>query len=54
MLQIVDKDEVAERKPYRFGYEATKKMAMRKKEREIRKMKIATSTFKINSLVEAM
>lgn len=54
MLQIVDKEEVAERKPYRFSYEAIKKMSIRKKEREIKKMKIATSTVKINSLVEAM
>lgn len=54
MLKIVEKDEVAERKPYRFSYEALKKMTMRKKEREIKKMKIATSTVKINSLVEAI
>ena len=54
MLKIIEKDEVAERKPYRFSYEAIKKMAMRKKEREIKKMKIATSTVKINSLVEAI
>lgn len=54
MLRVIDKNEVAERKPYRFSYEAMKKMAMQKKEREIKKMKIATSIDKINSLVEAM
>lgn len=54
MLQIVDKDEVAGRKPYRFGYEAIIKMATRKKEKEIKKMKIANNIVKINSLVEAM
>lgn len=54
MLQIVDKDEVAERKPYRFSYEAIKKMEMRKKEREVKRIKIASSFTKINSLVEAI
>lgn len=54
MLQIVDEDEVAERKPYRFGYDAIMKMTMRKKQREIKKMKIANSNVKINSLVEAI
>lgn len=54
MLQIVDEKEVAERKPYKFSYEAMKKMAKRKKEREIKKIKIASSIFKINSLVEAI
>jgi len=54
MLQIVDKDEVAERKPYKFGYEAVTKMLMRKKQKQIKKMKIANSIVKINSLVEAI
>lgn len=54
MLQIVDKDEVAERKPYKFGYEAVTKMLLRKKQKQIKKMKIANSIVKINSLVEAM
>ena len=54
MIQIVDKEEVAKRKPYRFSYEAIKKMARRKKEREIKKIKIATSIEKLNSLVEAI
>ena len=34
MLKIVGKEEVAERKPYQFSYEAIVKMATRKKERE--------------------
>jgi hypothetical protein len=54
MLQIVDKDEVAERKPYKFGYEAVIKMLNRKKQKQIKKMKIANSIVKINSLVEAI
>lgn len=54
MLQIVDEKEVAERKQYKFSYEAITKMAKRKKEREIKKIKIASSIFKINSLVEAI
>jgi len=54
MLQIVDEKEVAERKPYKFSYEAITKMAKRKEERETKKIKIAYSTYKINSLVEAI
>ncbi len=54
MLRIVCRHEVAERKPYRFSYEAMKKMEMRKKEREVKRIKIASSLEKINSLVEAM
>lgn len=54
MLQIVDEKEVAERKQYKFSYEAITKMAKRKKEREIKKIKMASSIFKINSLVEAI
>lgn len=54
MIKIVEKNEVAKRKPYKFSYEATKKMETRRQERETRKIKIATSLFKINSLVEAM
>ncbi len=54
MIQIVDKEDVAKRKPYRFSYDVIKKMAMRRKEKEIRRIKIATSIDKINSLVEAI
>ena len=54
MLKLIDEDEVAKRKPYRFSYEAIKRINTRKEEREMKKIKIATSIFKINSLVEAM
>ena len=54
MLKIIEEDEVAKRKPYKFSYEAMKKMTMRREEREVKKIKIATSSFKINSLVDAM
>lgn len=54
MIKIVNENEVAKRKPYRFSYEAMKRMTTRKEEREVKKIKIATSIFKINSLVEAM
>lgn len=54
MIKIVEEDEVAKRKPYKYSYEATRKMEIRRQEREIKKIKIATSVFKINSLVDAM
>jgi len=54
MIEIVGKEEVAERKQYKFSYETIVKMATRKKEREIKRIKIASSFSKINSLVEAM
>lgn len=54
MIQIVNENEVAERKPYRFSYDTIIKMTMRKKEKEIRKIKMANSIVKINSLVEAI
>ena len=54
MIKIVEEDEVAKRKPYKFSYEAIKKMATKRQEREVKKIKIATSVFKINSLVDAM
>ena len=31
MIEIIGKEEVAERKQYKFSYEAIQKMAMRKK-----------------------
>lgn len=54
MMQIVDENEVAERKPYKFSYEAIKKMTRRKKEREIKRIRMANSIAKINSLVDAI
>ncbi len=54
MIQIVDKEEVAKRKPYKFSYDVIKKMAMKRKEKEIRRIKIAISDSKINSFVEAI
>jgi hypothetical protein len=54
MLKIVEEYDVAKRKPYKFSYEATRKMEIRRQEREVKKIKTATSIFKINSLVEAM
>ena len=54
MMKIVEENEVAKRKPYKFSYETTRKMEIKRQEKEMKKIKIATGIFKINSLVDAM
>lgn len=52
MIQLISKDEVAERKPYTFGYAATTKMMTRKKVKQMKRMKMANSIVTINNLIE--
>lgn len=52
MLQIVDKTEMAERKPYRYNRKTLEKMERIRKEKRIKKEKMAKNITTINMLKE--
>lgn len=52
MLQIVDKIEMAERKPYRYSRKTLEKMERIRKEKKIKKEKMAKNIITINMLKE--
>ena len=52
MLQIVDKDEIAERRPYRFSEKVAEKIRKRKKEKELKRKNMAHVIVRINTLDE--
>lgn len=50
MLQTIEKNEVAARKPYRYSTRVLEKMAKVRKEKRIKKEKMARSIVTINML----
>lgn len=52
MLQIVGKDEIAERRPYRFSEKVAEKIRKRKKEKELKRKNMAHVIVRINTLDE--
>lgn len=52
MLQIVDKKEVAKRKPYRFSQEVSAKMEKAKKERKMKRIRLSRSIVRVNDFTE--
>lgn len=52
MLQIVDKDEIAERKPYRYSEKVSAKIRKEKKAKEMKRKNMAYNVTKIDSLTE--
>ena len=52
MLQIVGKDEIAERRPYRFSDKVAEKIRKRRKEKELKRKNMAHVIVRIDTLDE--
>lgn len=52
MLQVVDKNEIAERKPYKFSEKVSAKIRQRRKEREQNRKNMAQIIVRIDTLDE--
>jgi len=52
MLQIIDKTEIAERKPYRYSEKVSAKMRKEKKIREMKRKNMARNITRIDTLTE--
>jgi len=52
MLQIIGKDEIAKRKPYKFSERVAEKIRRRRKERELKMKNRARIIAKIDALDE--
>lgn len=52
MLQVVDKDEIAQRKPYKYSEKVSAKMRKEKKVREMKRKSMARNITKIDTLTE--
>lgn len=52
MIEIVGKDEIAERKPYKFSSKVAAKILQRKKEKEQKRKNMARIIAKIDALDE--
>ena len=52
MLQIVDKTEIAERKPYKYSEKVSERMRKEKKVREMKRKNMARNITRIDTLTE--
>lgn len=52
MLQVIDKSETANRKPYRYSSKVSEKMRKDKKARERKRQNMARSIIRIDALTE--
>ncbi len=52
MLQVIDKSETANRKPYRYSTKVSEKMRKEKKARERKRQNMARSIIRIDTLTE--
>lgn len=52
MIQLVEEDEIAERKPYKFSDRVMAKMIRRKKEKEQKRRNMAQVIVRIDTLDE--
>ncbi len=52
MLQVVDKDEIAKRKPYKFSEKMAEKIRQRRKEREQKRKSMAQIITRVDTLDE--
>ena len=52
MLQIIDKTETAERKPYRYSDKVSERMRREKKAREMKRKNMARNITRIDNLTE--
>ena len=54
MIQLVDESEVAERKPYKFSEKVSEKMRKERKQKELKRKKMANSIVRINTFTEVI
>lgn len=54
MLQIVDKNDIAERKPYRYSAKVSARIRKEKKAKEMKRKNMAYNVTKIDSLTETV
>lgn len=52
MLQVIDKTEIAERKPYKYSEKVSERMRKEKKVREMKRKKMARNITRIDTLTE--
>lgn len=52
MIQLIDETEVAERKPYKFSEKVSEKMRKERKQKELKRKKMANSIVRINTFTE--
>lgn len=52
MLQVIDKTEIADRKPYKYSEKVSARMRKEKKVREMKKKNMARNITKIDTLTE--
>ncbi len=52
MLQIIDKTEIAERKPYRYSDKVSTKMRKERKAREMKRKNMARCVTRIDAITE--
>lgn len=52
MLQIIDKSEIAERKPYRYSDKVSAKMRKERKAREMKRKNMARCVTRIDAITE--
>ncbi len=54
MLQIIDKSEIADRKPYRYSEKVSAKMRKERKAREMKRKNMARYIIRIDALTEVV
>lgn len=54
MLQIIDKTEIAERKPYRYSEKVSERMRREKKVKEMKRKNMARNITRIDTLTEVV
>lgn len=52
MLQVIDKTEIAERKPYKYSEKVSERMRKEKKIREMKRKNMARNITRIDTLTE--
>lgn len=52
MLQVIDEDEIAKRKPYRFSEKVAEKIRKRRKDKEQKRKNMAQIIVRIDTLDE--
>lgn len=52
MLQVIDKTEIAERKPYKYSEKVSERMRKEKKAKEMKRKSMARNITRIDTLTE--
>lgn len=54
MMQLIDETDVAARKPYKFSEKVSEKMRKERKQKELKRKKMAQSIIRINAFAEVL